>query len=154
MSNGLFNIMLIIIPIVAVCIFVIAFSVFISPKFRVKILKRNIDSAKYLLDESKDSIKDIANMGFNLRNDIIKNNKENFKDFANLGINIKEDILKENEDALKDISRKEAEIDKEKIKIYASSIKEGLSDNQIYCKHCGSLIDNDSKFCKQCGKEQ
>ena len=50
MSNGLFNIMLIIIPIVAVCIFVIAFSAFISPKFRAKILKRNIDSAKYLLD--------------------------------------------------------------------------------------------------------
>ena len=37
----------------------------------------------------------------------------------------------------------------------AKGIKDGLSDdNTIYCKHCGSLIDNDSRFCKSCGKEQ
>ena len=95
-------------------------------------MKKQIESTKYMLEESKDSIKDVAN----------------------LGINIKENILNENEDALKNMSKKEAEIAGEKIKIYASSIKEGLSQNKVYCKHCGSLIDNDSKFCKNCGKEQ
>lgn len=33
------------------------------------------------------------------------------------------------------------------------TIKES-NENQIYCKHCGSQIDEDSKFCKKCGKEQ
>jgi len=41
-----------------------------------------------------------------------------------------------------------------------SKIKEAVSDtpkktnNQTYCKHCGKLIDEDSKFCNNCGKEQ
>ena len=26
------------------------------------------------------------------------------------------------------------------------------SDNQMYCKHCGKLVDSDSEFCKYCGK--
>ena len=131
MTEGIFNIVFIIIFVVAICIFIISFSIFISPKFRAKIMKKQIESTKYMLEESKDSIKDVAN----------------------LGINIKENILNENEDSLKNMSKKEAEIAGEKIKIYASSIKEGLSQNKVYCKHCGSLIDSDSKFCKNCGKE-
>ena len=41
-----------------------------------------------------------------------------------------------------------------------SKIKGAVSDtpkttnNQTYCKHCGKLIDEDSKFCNKCGKEQ
>lgn len=27
-------------------------------------------------------------------------------------------------------------------------------DPQVYCKHCGNSIDEDSKFCKHCAKEQ
>ena len=27
-------------------------------------------------------------------------------------------------------------------------------EGEIYCKHCGELIDEDSKFCNHCGKEQ
>ena len=34
------------------------------------------------------------------------------------------------------------------------AIKEGLSGKKSYCKHCGTQIDKDSKFCKECGKEQ
>ena len=34
------------------------------------------------------------------------------------------------------------------------AIKDGLSDNKMYCKHCGDLIDSDSEFCKHCGKRQ
>ena len=38
-------------------------------------------------------------------------------------------------------------------------IKEAIKEDeektpQIYCKHCGVQIDEDSKFCKKCGKEQ
>ena len=27
-------------------------------------------------------------------------------------------------------------------------------DDYVFCKHCGSKIDADSKFCKKCGREQ
>lgn len=37
----------------------------------------------------------------------------------------------------------------------AKGIKEGLSEEDtVYCKHCGQLIDSDSRFCKSCGKQQ
>ena len=37
----------------------------------------------------------------------------------------------------------------------AKGIREGLAEEQtVYCKHCGALIDSDSRFCKSCGKEQ
>ena len=26
--------------------------------------------------------------------------------------------------------------------------------NKLYCRHCGTLIDANSKFCSHCGKEQ
>ena len=56
---------------------------------------------------------------------------------------------------LTNIASKEANIEGVKIKSAAKAIKEGLTENNtIYCKHCGSLIDSDSKYCKVCGKEQ
>ena len=46
---------------------------------------------------------------------------------------------------------------KEAIKTTASAMKDGFTDNTeptIYCKHCGGVIDADSRFCRFCGKEQ
>ena len=37
----------------------------------------------------------------------------------------------------------------------AKGIKEGTSGEEtMYCKHCGTKIDADSRFCSKCGKEQ
>ena len=37
----------------------------------------------------------------------------------------------------------------------AKGVKEGVADGEtMFCKHCGALIDADSKFCNKCGKEQ
>ena len=36
----------------------------------------------------------------------------------------------------------------------ARAFKNGLSDNRIYCKHCGKAIDADSKYCNYCGERQ
>ena len=48
-----------------------------------------------------------------------------------------------------------ADATKDGIEITTRAIKDGLTkDERVYCKHCGSLIDKDSKFCKNCGGEQ
>lgn len=64
-------------------------------------------------------------------------------------------MVDESKEDLTDISTNMANATKEGIKTTTSAIKEGLmSTENIYCKYCGTKIDKDSKFCKQCGKEQ
>lgn len=70
-------------------------------------------------------------------------------------IKMNKNIIEENKDALKDISSATGEIASEGVKKVAKSAMEGVNDaDKIYCKHCGQLIDSDSKFCSFCGKEQ
>lgn len=130
------KIVAIIVPILVVCTMVFTIAMIASPKLRGKMMARQIKSAKYMLDESKS---DLESMGTTA---------------GNLGVNIKKNIMDANEDTLKDLSIREANISKEKIRITAKAIKDGLVDDKIYCKHCGAGIDKDSKFCSQCGKEQ
>lgn len=67
-------------------------------------------------------------------------------------------VVEENKNDLEVINTTIAQTSKNATKMKAQAFAEGLkegikSENTIYCKHCGSLIDNDSKFCKNCGKE-
>ena len=133
---GIMKIVAIIIPILAFCIIGFVIAMAVSPKLRGKMMARQIKAAKYMLDESKNTLENIGTTA------------------GNLGVNIKKNILDENEETLTDLSTREANIGKEKIRITAKAIKDGLVDNKIYCKHCGAAIDKDSKFCSQCGKEQ
>ena len=134
---SIFNIIFIISSVFIALIFIFVIVMFISPKFRGKIMSKQVKATKHMVDYSKEDLEDI---GTNL---------------GNVAINMKKNILDENEDLLKEMTDKEANIKKDYIKTMAKSIKEGFKDNDtIYCKHCGSLIDGDSKFCKKCGKEQ
>jgi hypothetical protein len=63
-------------------------------------------------------------------------------------------IINENEKDLKDISTKSADIYSEGLTKVAKSIKEGLTENTIFCKYCGKEIDANSQFCMHCGKNQ
>lgn len=49
---------------------------------------------------------------------------------------------------------KSAEVVSPAITKVAQSIKQAFDNSQIYCKHCGKLIDADSKFCKHCSEQQ
>lgn len=70
-------------------------------------------------------------------------------------IKVNKKIIEENKETLKDISKASGEIAGEGVKKVAKSAMEGVNDaDKIYCKHCGRLIDSDSKFCSFCGKEQ
>lgn len=136
-SFSTFNIIFIASSIIIGLGFVFVVLSMVSPKFRGKIMNKQIKATKHMIDYSKEDLEDI---GTNL---------------GNIAINTKKKILNENEDNLKEIADSEANIKKDYVKTMASTIHDGLTDNDtIYCKHCGSMIDSDSKFCKKCGKEQ
>ena len=63
-------------------------------------------------------------------------------------------MLDNTEEDLKDISTRSANISKDGIEITTRAIKDGFTKERKYCKHCGEAIDEDSIFCKKCGREQ
>ena len=87
---------------------------------------------------------------------MLDSSKDTISDIATTGVKIKKDVIDKNEEDLKDIAQKSADIEKGAIKTKARAIREGLlkDDETIFCKHCGKEIAADSKFCKHCGKEQ
>ena len=67
-------------------------------------------------------------------------------------------MMDESKEDIKSISDDMAYATKDGIKVtsssFASGIKEGLNgEESMYCKYCGSVIDSDSTFCKNCGKK-
>ena len=131
--EGIFNIMFIIVPILVFVGFIFTFALILSPKLRGKFMSKQIDAANHMLKESRNSLSDLAGTT----------------------LDIKKNILSENGDMLKEMYTKEAEIEKEGIKIRTRAFKEGFGGaGTIYCKNCGAVIDSDSNFCKSCGKKQ
>lgn len=131
--ESIFNIMFIVVPILVFGGFIFTFALILSPKLRGKMMSRQIDATTHMMKYSKDSLSDLAGTA----------------------LDIKKNILDKNEDVLKEMYTKEAEIEKDGIRIKTSAFKEGLTGIKTkYCKHCGSLIDSDSTFCKSCGKKQ
>ena len=59
----------------------------------------------------------------------------------------------EAKDDLKTINDIKAETESDAITTKARAFKKGFKD-EVYCKHCGYIIDSDSTFCKKCGKKQ
>lgn len=136
-SFSMFDIMFIIVPIMIGLVFIFVFISIISPKFRGKMMSRQVKATKHMVDYSKDDIEDIGTT------------------LGGVAVNVKKNILDENEDTLRQMADREANIKKDYVKTMASAIKEGLNEKDtIYCKHCGNLIDSDSTFCKDCGKKQ
>lgn len=63
-------------------------------------------------------------------------------------------MMEESMDDLRSISNDMAHATKGGISTTARAIRDGFSQGNIHCKHCGARIDSDSRFCKECGKEQ
>ena len=147
-----FNFMDLFFPVFFILFLVVFFIVFgtsiasfISPKFRGKLMARNIRAVKHMSDYSKEDLQDIQE---NLQASII---------------DAQSNVINEHEDQLRDLSDKSADINHDAIKSVASAVASGISSGlnspssntkKIYCKHCGACIDADSTFCKQCGKRQ
>lgn len=125
-----------IVPILIGITFIMTIALMVSPKLRGKLMSRQIKATKHMMDYSKEDLKDILSTS------------------ADIGINAEKEILDNNEETMMENATIKANINKKGIEITANAIKEGLNGSKIYCKHCGKLIDEDSKFCKSCGKEQ
>lgn len=106
-----------------------------SPKLQAKMLSRQIKSLKHTIDYSKEDLENlITNMG-------------------DISINSTKNIIDGNENELKDIVEKSSDLGSIAVEKTARAIKNGLKGNMVYCKYCGKVIDSDSRFCKNCGKE-
>lgn len=125
-----------IVPILIGLSFIFTIALMVSPKLRGKWMNRQIKATKHMIKYSKEDLKDI-----------ISTSKD-------VEINAEKEVLDNSEDIMKENIIRKANINKEGIEIATSAIKNGLSNNKIYCKYCGKLIDGDSKYCKVCGKEQ
>ena len=125
-----------IVPILIGLSFIFTIALMVSPKLRGKWMSRQIKVTKHMIKYSKEDLKDI-----------ISTSKD-------VEINAEKEVLDNSEDIMKENVIRKANINKEGIEIATSAIKNGLSNNKIYCKYCGKLIDGDSKYCKVCGKEQ
>lgn len=125
-----------IVPILIGLSFIFTIALMVSPKLRGKWMSRQIKATKHMIKYSKEDLKDI-----------ISTSKD-------VEINAEKEVLDNCEDIMKENVIRKANINKEGIEIATSAIKNGLSNNKIYCKYCGKLIDGDSKYCKVCGKEQ
>ena len=75
-------------------------------------------------------------------------------EFAKMQTKTTKYIQQQNKQDLTEIANTSADIVDEAITKTTKAIKEGLTEDKIFCKHCGIQIDADSKFCKKCGKEQ
>ena len=119
-----------IVPILIGLSFIFTIALMVSPKLRGKWMSRQIKATKHMIKYSKEDLKDI-----------ISTSKD-------VEINAEKEVLDNSEDIMKENIIRKANINKEGIEIATSAIKNGLSNNKIYCKYCGKLIDGDSKYCK------
>lgn len=136
MSVIILEILFFIIPILVVLIFIFTIALMVSPKLRGKWMSKQIEATKHMMEYSKDDLKDILSTS------------------KSVEVNAEKEILDNNEEIMKDNVKRNANINKEGIEITAKAIKDGLTNNKVYCKYCGKLIDSDSKYCKVCGREQ
>lgn len=136
MSVIILEILFYLIAILVVLIFVFTIALMISPKLRGKWMSNQIEATKHMMEYSKEDLKNILSTS------------------KSIEVNAEKEMLDNNEEIMKDNITKKANINKEGIEITAKAIKKGLSNNKVYCKYCGKLIDSDSKYCKVCGREQ
>ena len=113
---------------------VFGFMAVFNPKVRSKWVGRQLEMQKKVLEDNKETIKDINRLG-----------GEVTIDSANA-------ILDEKGKDIKHAMDTSADLSSDSIKKVARAIKDGIKD-EMYCKHCGASVDSDSNYCKKCGKK-
>ena len=64
-------------------------------------------------------------------------------------------MMDQSKEDIQNISSNMANATSDGIEATARAIKKGFtSEEEIYCKYCGGMIDKYSNYCKHCGKHQ
>ena len=131
---SVFNIIFVLVFVFVIVFFIFTFSMIFSPKVRSKFIGRQLKATRQMLDDNKETIKDIHNLQ------------------ADIMVESTDKILDKHEDTLKKNANKMANISAEPIETAARSIKKGLSKTK-QCPKCSSYNDENAKFCQECGKK-
>ena len=129
------QILSVVVPIFVFATFIIVIALMISPKLRAKFIKHQLKTYKHVVDDSKDELTHIGT------------------GMGNISVETKKRILEQNEETLQDMATQQANINREGIEIMAGAVKKGFTST-VYCKHCGTSIAEDSRYCRYCGKNQ
>ena len=166
MHHGLFDIMFYVVPVIFGIVFVFVVISIFSPKFRGKMMAREIKAMKHMMDAGKEDLKDIASAGGEVMADsaqrILKDNMDTLEDIGARTGKIQAEtvrrVLDENADVLSGTVDKTVDMAapavKKMVTAVAEGIKEGMEKTQVICRNCGAKIDADSEFCKHCGAKQ
>lgn len=96
------DILMVVVPVLIVCTFIFTFVMILSPKARGKWMARQLEATKYMMEASKDTMKDIGKASAEVQHDIIKENQDTMKETADMQADIHKDAIKTTAKAIKD----------------------------------------------------
>lgn len=96
------DILMVVVPILLVCTFVFTFVMIFSPKLRGKWMAKQFEATKYMMEASKETMKDIGKTSAEIQHDIIEENKDIMKDTVDMQAEIHEGAVKKTAKAIKD----------------------------------------------------
>lgn len=129
---SVFNIVFIITLIISIGFFVFVVLMIFSPAMRSKMIGRQLKATKRMLDDNKDTIKDIHNLQ------------------ADIAIESADNILDKHEKTIEKNMDKMANMSSSSIETTARAIKKGISKTKE-CPKCNSFNEENAKFCQECG---
>ncbi len=129
-----FNIIFVLFFGVSIAFFVFVILLIFNPKVRSKFMGVQLKATKQMLDDNKETIKDIKNVQ------------------ADIAIESTDKILEKHEDTIKKNVTKVADMSAESIETTARAIKKGISKTK-QCPECLKFNDENAKFCQECGKK-
>ncbi len=151
----IFQIMMIGSLILAGVMFVLSLFMMFSPKVRSKFMGIGIKSGRMALEDNKEELEKMGKTGFDIQRGVMEGSIDTLAKIRKASIDVEEQVLEENADRIGNINTTHAKLNAKGVETTARALKKGFTQEEekqgIYCKHCGDLIDVDSKFCKSCG---
>jgi len=131
-SFSIFNIIFVIMLLFTIAFFIFVILMIFNPKIRSKMMGRQLKATKMILDDNKETIKDIANLQ------------------ADIAVESTDNILNKHDKTIEKNMTKMANMSAESIETTARSIKKGISKTK-QCPECLKFNEENAKFCQECG---
>lgn len=96
------SILMYIVPMFTLGVFAFIIIMIFNPKARGKLMAKQLEATKYMMEASKDTMKDIGKTSAEIQHDIIEENKETMKETADMQADIHKDAIKTTAKAIKD----------------------------------------------------